>query len=115
MAQTGPVSYTVQTAEGYTWRRHVDQLLQATAAPPVLPSVECDEDSPGGHASIPVSPPGGASILEGPVPDLPSGVLEPAPPFPVAPPTPSRDIVTDFPSEQRYPTRQRRPPDRLNL
>ena len=28
IAQTGPVSYTVQTTEDRVWRRHTDQLLQ---------------------------------------------------------------------------------------
>ena len=27
IAQTGPVSYTVQTAEDVIWKRHTDQLL----------------------------------------------------------------------------------------
>lgn len=30
LAQTGPVSYTVQTCEDVVWGRHVDQLLSGT-------------------------------------------------------------------------------------
>lgn len=44
LAQTGPVSYTVQTTEGIVWRRHTDQLLAGETAsgntsPPSLPMV----------------------------------------------------------------------------
>lgn len=32
LAQTGPVSYIVETKDNQTWRRHVDQLLSAATS-----------------------------------------------------------------------------------
>ncbi|CAM4714446.1 unnamed protein product [Lepidochelys kempii] len=40
ITQTGPVSYTVWTAEDLTWRRHVDQLLPGHTSPQDTSSVE---------------------------------------------------------------------------
>ncbi|KAK0147480.1 hypothetical protein N1851_013043 [Merluccius polli] len=109
VAQTGPVAYTVQTTQGLTWKRHVDQLLQmAAAATSELPLMECTEESLGDYIGEYVSPPGSAAAPEVPVPDPPPEMVEP--PSLAVIPSPSRDSKTDLSSERRYPVRERRPP-----
>ncbi|XP_060771685.1 uncharacterized protein K02A2.6-like [Neoarius graeffei] len=116
LTQTSPVSYTVQTADGRMWRRHVDQLLQ-TAAPTLTPPPEdCVGDSLGGHTGDPVSAPGGTSLLEVPVPDpppeMPVGLAPPSPAGMLSPPKDNRDSP---PGERQYPERERRPPKCMDL
>lgn len=41
VAKTGPVSYTVETSDHLTWRRHVDQLLSAS-----LPHADSAQPAP---------------------------------------------------------------------
>lgn len=94
VAQTGPVSYTVQTADGRMWRRHVDQLLQSVASTHALSSGDCGEDLLESCASDPIVAPVGLPAHEVPVPDPPSEMLEGlAPPSPAALLAPPRDSL----------------------
>lgn len=109
IAQTGPVSYTVQTTDG-VWRRHVDQLLKTPPTTPELSvTVDFDENvdkcvpEPSNvplQMSTDVSP----TVVD--CSEQPKkGVSDPSP------------VVekTGVAPERRYPTRERRPPTRLNL
>ncbi|CAL9695388.1 unnamed protein product [Knipowitschia caucasica] len=111
IAQTGPVSYTVQTADG-VWCRHVDQLL---AAPTVTSELSADSDQTEGvvipdqfyrpelskpvRATVDVFSPGEVENQSAAfVPDT----------------SPTNENV-DVSVELRYLARERRPPTRLNL
>lgn len=114
--QTGPVSYTIQTADGRIWRRHVDQLLQ-TAATAFMPFPEAGVgDSVEGHTSDSILAPGGTSVPNMPVPDPP-----PEMPVALAPPSPAgmssspKDSIASSLGELRYPEREQRPPKRMDL
>lgn len=109
IARTGPVSYTVQTADG-VWRRHVDQLLKT---PPTTPDLTVTMDSDK-HADRCVPEPCNVPLqMSAPVsPTVPSSDK----PENVSVPGPSSVVdKAEISSERRYPTRERRPPIRLNL
>ncbi len=118
IAQTGPVSYTVRTCEDIVWRRHVDQLLAGATAPEGTPPVSCAE--PGQQVS-PTQPTRTQDAADGGEP-APSGV-PPADPqtelFPSPTPTSVPDTASggtpDGSATRRYPQRERRSPERLNL
>ena len=115
IAQTGPVSYTVQTATDIVWRRHVDQLLQ-TSTPTQLSPEDCADVPPVTSPTCQHAPVQSSSSPEPEVPD--SQVTETDTPTPVSTPvssSPLRDKDIAVPVDRRYPARQRRPPDRLNL
>ena len=116
VAQTGPVSYTLRTADGRMWRRHVDQLLQSAApAPTPLSGVDSEylqEDD--GVDTMAAS--GGTSTLEDAVPDpLPEAPLGLSPPPPAVLSAFPKDSTPGPSGERRYPERERRPPKRLIL
>lgn len=111
VAQTGPVSYTVQTADG-VWRRHVDQLLKS----PTIPELFVDSDKTA-NVFLPeqCNPPVEMSKPVSPTVDVSSsdqaekqGVIS------VPEPSPTKGKVK-VSVERRYPARDRRPPTRLNL
>nr|XP_050045684.1 uncharacterized protein K02A2.6-like [Dermacentor andersoni] len=100
LKKTGPVSYKVMvtTPRGkFIWRRHLDQLL-AGAGPMVTPRAS-DSDFSEGFLVFPEGQTGDQPTPEEPTPG------ESIPPAP-APPS-----ETSAP-HRRYPSRQRRPPER---
>ncbi len=121
VAKTGPVSYTVETADCIIWRRHVDQLLHTSgshdnAPQPSSPVPELDayleqysapaelQEQPAGINIVPGTP----RLAPRPTPDITSprpGLVESS----------QRDNVTDLPTGRDHPRRHRRPPDRLTL
>nr|XP_061833859.1 uncharacterized protein K02A2.6-like [Nerophis lumbriciformis] len=116
--RSGPVSYTVSTAAGLVWKRHVDQLLQATASTPNQPSVDTPNESEFSAPHLLLPPPqrtmeytgetsASDSSLRDPVMDVPTRTAVPE--------SPSGDRKTEHSVEPRYPVRERRPPERLNL
>lgn len=118
VARSGPVSYTVRTAAGLVWKRHVDQLLQTAASPIEPPSVDCPEEPQIDSPSRQPSPARGASDseTEASVPDSPprEAVTESPTPTSLLEP-PLRDSKTEHSVECRYPVRERRLPERMDL
>uniref|UniRef100_A0A8C6U8I0 Gypsy retrotransposon integrase-like protein 1 n=2 Tax=Neogobius melanostomus TaxID=47308 RepID=A0A8C6U8I0_9GOBI len=109
IAQTGPVSYTVQTTDG-VWRRHVDQLLKTPETTPKL-SVTMDFDKNTDNsvpelcnAPLPMFTPVRPTVVSS---DQPGNASVPEP-------SPIVDKA-DVTFERRYPTRERKAPIRLNL
>ncbi|XP_057695377.1 uncharacterized protein K02A2.6-like [Corythoichthys intestinalis] len=109
IAQTGPVSYTVQTADG-VWRRHVDQLLGTSDTTPEL-SIDCDDAS----SVIPEM----SCLPDVSNPNNPAVIVSNSTNAQTEPETVSEPVSTSGKSEvtveRRYPARDRRPPDRLDL
>lgn len=97
-SRTGPLSYTVDTGLGTTWRRHADQLRSDTNVEPVIDIPEVvvptATHTAGGNDAIP------PTVLKSPV------VSE-------KPSKPSTSVPT--PMVRRYPQRERRAPKKLNL
>lgn len=116
IAQTGPVSYTVQTATDTVWRRHVDQLLQAPKHTP-LPAKDSVDADLSSYQPAEVS----GSLTPEPevtvsAPDSPTKeTVTPSPASASVSSSPQRHSDSEVPGERRYPARQRRPPDRLHL
>lgn len=120
VAQTGPVSYTVETGDRLIWKRHVDQLLHTSGscdAPhqvaPFLPEPEiCRE-----QLHSPEEPPNQPVAVDT-VPSTPKPTQVPTPgtvPSPGPVQFTPNDNVTDLPTGRVYPRRNRRPPDKLTL
>ncbi|XP_057691299.1 uncharacterized protein K02A2.6-like [Corythoichthys intestinalis] len=122
IAQTGPVSYTVQTADG-VWRRHVDQLLGTPDTTPEL-SIDCDDTGSvtiPEMSSLPDVPkiPEMSSLPDVSNPNNPAVMVSNSTNAQTEPETVSEPVSTSGKSEVtvecRYPARDRRPPDRLDL
>ncbi|XP_061909872.1 uncharacterized protein K02A2.6-like [Entelurus aequoreus] len=114
LAQTGPVSYSVQTGDS-VWRRHADQLLSASPVSAELSSK--DQTDAVTNPSVPLH-----TQVRHPVPDtsVPAASVTPDETethVQLSPKDgfPSVDNKTDAPAESRYPKRERRPPIRLSL
>lgn len=116
IAQTGPVSYTVHTADN-VWRRHADQLLQTPTVP--------GEMSLGDPSTVLVKTPvhvptplqhQASSETQVPVADVPAQGTE-TPTIASAPATlsPVKDNQSDVSVDRRYPVMERQPLVRLNL
>lgn len=109
IAQTGPVSYTVQTGDS-VWRKDVDQVLSAPPVPEEL-STEGQTDAQINlsvplHTKVqhPASETSGQTTKETADKAETSVQLSP------------KDILHFiFSAERRYPTREQRPPARLTL
>lgn len=109
VATTGPLSYHVRTGNDAVWRRHTDQLL-ASRGPSAEPVGSPALDNP-----VPVDTEGGR-----PVPDTQPTMLPeddatdqtPQAPVTVEPMPPSSPVMEH---PRRYPTRERRPPERLDM
>ncbi|XP_054866909.1 uncharacterized protein K02A2.6 [Amphiprion ocellaris] len=112
IAQTGPVSYTVQTTDS-VWRRHVDQQLHTPSVPAELSRGESSDPSPSVHPPALVRNPATAETKI-PAADMPAEGTE-TPPCASAPVTSSPLQNTTVPTDRRYPARERRPPIRLTL
>lgn len=100
VSQTGPLSYTVSIEPNIVWSRHVDQLLDASTGqvtkPCATPTVPSDLRNS--------SPTPNTPTVDGEVP-TPEKIVDVAQP------------ITNFPepSGRRYPERNRKPPERLDL
>nr|XP_020456172.1 uncharacterized protein K02A2.6-like [Monopterus albus] len=108
IAQTGPVSYTVETPENVVWRRHTDQLLHGPRTPVDPPEGDTELYK---HASPTPSAWGQTQSSPTPV-AVPDTELS-APPIPVSIPVAGEPPVDNI--VRRYPQRERRPPVRMNL
>ncbi|XP_039503042.1 uncharacterized protein K02A2.6-like [Pimephales promelas] len=115
IAQTGPVSYTVLTSDKLTWKRHLDQLLLGSAteveSAVVTPTVCSDYPMvPEVTVDTPLTP------EKGPAP--PETENSPQKQNLEKQPDSGSNISVSESmtnAERRYPTRERRPPERLDL
>lgn len=116
VAITGPLSYQVRTNNDAVWRRHTDQLLarkgpasEPTGSP--APDITGQADPVEGLAASDTLP---ATLQEDNATDQ---VPEPPPTAEAAPPPPPSSSPPSPVNHHshRYPTRERRPPDRLDL
>ena len=110
----GPISYLVQLRNGDFWHRHIDHLRRGSEQPPqddsaaeeefiVLP--ESQTESGGPPAADTETPPGGVSSQASPeAPSQTSG--------PETAPDPQENTAGS-PTAHLYPSRSRKPPDRL--
>ena len=110
----GPVSYLVQLRNGDFWRRHIDHLRRGSEQPPrddsaaeeefiVLPESQTEGGGP--PAADTETPPGGISSQVSPeAPSQTSG--------PETAPDPQENTAGS-PTARLYPSRSRKPPDRL--
>jgi transposase InsO family protein len=112
--KTGPVSYKVEVAHNTVWRRHIDQL-QPSSIPVTTKQnqhsevVTSDKTVTRPTVNIPDEPI--PATVETPINTDSDNVDE----HDIPPP---QDIMTPSPAkpnERRYPARQRKPPDRLEL
>ena len=98
--KSGPTSYEVRVGD-QVWRRHSDQLLDASGA--YTESQETQEK----EAEAPVETPTLQPVME------PETELETPDSHPVVPPQiPAEEPIAELPS--RYPHRERRPCDRYD-
>ena len=110
----GPLSYLVETETHQFWKRHVDQLKEVTDSPltstefEMTPDWECSE-SPVTPAEEPAPEP--VAPVEENLPSPPH--LDSSEPVSKATPVPVTSNTDSSPTVRRYPTRIRRPPDRL--
>ena len=103
-ARSGPLSYQVCVGPNMIWRRHADQLIDSdTGKPPDL------NKPPDVVPEIPLPDPV--------VPASPSAHAKPEQAVPSQTPTRVEPPIQPSPPvvERRYPSRNRKPPDRLNL
>ncbi|KAI2646093.1 Transposon Ty3-I Gag-Pol polyprotein [Labeo rohita] len=118
IAQTGPVSYTVELAEGHLiWKRHVDQLLAANSCGNSEDPMTTDpylEIAPDYHQ---LSEQFSAPTLENALTETsPSQVKETVSSTSSSNQTSAKENVTlSVPTARPYPQRERRPPNRLTL
>ncbi|KAL0198627.1 hypothetical protein M9458_007167 [Cirrhinus mrigala] len=116
LAQTGPVSYIVETKGNQTWRRHVDQLLSSAISGDGPCDLEAQQQR-GSH----INP--GKDVVPEILPTPPSTeprVSVPSEntcPTPAIPVTVTDTLVKTPPVSplHRYPTRVRKQPQRLDL
>ncbi|XP_034561964.1 uncharacterized protein K02A2.6 [Notolabrus celidotus] len=115
IAKTGPVSYTVQTADS-VWRRHVDQLLKTAPTPAELPLGEFPDVAVNTPDQGPTQMPD-LTGLETNVSVADATVMETETPSFSPPPTASSPLKNHelVSTERRYPVRERRPPARLSF
>nr|XP_023662355.1 uncharacterized protein K02A2.6-like [Paramormyrops kingsleyae] len=112
IAQTGPVSYTVQTNDS-VWRRHADQLLSVSPASSELFPGDSSEALTDTSVLFPTQMPYPVPVV--PAVDLTTEGTETPVQSSSKDILPSLDNKTDVPTERRYPQRERRTPVRLDL
>nr|XP_021334762.1 uncharacterized protein K02A2.6-like [Danio rerio] len=115
LAQTGPVSYIVETRDKQTWRRHVDQILSSA-----MPSDDSGELENQQKFCPHIDPVKDVVHENFPTPlARESQVIAPSEDTPLSPATSAAitDTLVNLPSGSfhRYPTRVRKPPQRLDL
>ncbi|KAL0147462.1 hypothetical protein M9458_057225, partial [Cirrhinus mrigala] len=93
--RTGPLSYTVEVAPDILWRRHIDQLRSSNAP----------------LESVPVSAP--VSVPSTPAVSATNGSDMALPPEDTVTPCKAPQSPVPTCEEKRYPTRIRKPPNRL--
>ncbi|XP_061152316.1 uncharacterized protein K02A2.6-like [Syngnathus typhle] len=98
LTQTGPLSYTVSVEPNVVWRRHVDQLLDA---------------SPGNAATQTTTP----TVPQNPKDSTPASDITPEENMSTPEIMDIHKPMTNLPDPpgRRYPERVRKPPDRLDL
>ena len=101
LSKTGPLTYTVKIGH-HEWRRHVDQLLDATARH--VTNNNTEDDVPASEDSEELM-----CTASEPPPQVEDGNATPDNPDPEVP-AQSSDT-----QERRYPERAHRPPDRLTM
>ena len=123
LERTGPVSYRVQVRD-QIWRRHTDQLLSSQVSP-------TDETDPTAEPEMrnPIVNERPVRDVPLPLPVTPQTVLEQSSPEPevaqgtstntntppiVSPASSDSNSSPTSSSRKKYPTRQRRPPERLS-
>ena len=118
IAQTGPVSYTVRTCEDIVWRRHVDQLLAGAAAPEGTLPVSCAEPglqvSPTQLTCTQDTADAGEPASAG-VTSADSQTELSSSPTPTSVSDTASGATPDGSATRRYPLRERRSPERLDL
>ncbi len=106
--KTGPLSYTVETEEGGIWRRHLDQLRNREGITPTLSTPLVPLPQP--ELVVPITD---QSEPTAPMPVQGSGHAETQ--ATRTPPRKPAEVARTPQRTQRYPTRQRKPPQRLDL
>lgn len=114
VAKTGPVSYTLQTADGRMWRRHVDQILLSAAPAPTQPPMVGSGDLLEDDGTDTMAAPGGVPVPEVAVPDPPPET-QVGLPSPAVMSTSQKGVTPSPLRERRYPERERHPPKRMDL
>ena len=120
VSKTGPLTYEVQVAPGFIWRRHIDQL-KPTAVEHTVEVTDTDavEVSRPEVASTPPAPIqlSAPPNLAGTVPEIPvADQPEMVPlPTPIVSDPPEATSVSPTVRKRRYPQRVRRAPQRLDL
>ena len=120
VSKTGPLTYEVQVAPGFIWRRHIDQL-KPTAVEHTVEVTDTDavEVSRPEVASTPPAPIqlSAPPNLAGTVPEIPvADQPEMVPlPTPIVSDPPEATPVSPTVRERRFPQRVRRAPQRLDL
>ena len=113
--KTGPVSYKVQVRD-QVWRRHTDQLLSSQLSP---------TDNTAGESQVTETDSENPLVVERPVRDLSVSLPEDTTDLSSTEPQVTSDAIptvtptettsnTTSPPRKKYPTRQRRPPERLS-
>ena len=97
----GPLTYLVDVSGGRLWKRHVDHIKDHQRSETVSDDSEIDVD-------IPDTPePREPDVIDNPETETPEEPTEPTPPEEPSAPDPSTE-------SRRYPTRQRRAPERFD-
>lgn len=111
--QLGPLTFAVSVADGQKWERNVDHLRERDCGNPGSKSVSSRSESHGSEESSEFM-----EILLVTPSSLPSSQTSGSEPsvVPVLDPEPDADIspAHDSATTSRYPSRVRRPPDRLS-
>ena len=117
VAQTGPVSYTMETSDQLVWKIRLNQLLHTTdrldgSPEPIVPELVASPE-PFPSTEEPLQQPSEMNT----VPDRPTLVLTPdnLSPKPGSMASSLQEKVIDLPTGHTYPKRNRRPPDKLSL
>lgn len=104
LSKTGPLTYTVQVGANMVWRRHIDQLLDATS------QVDSSQNL---TENVETSPcPDEYALITPEFPFTDTGVTETET---VQVSSAQSSSQNAMPQAKRYPERVHKPPDRLNL
>lgn len=116
IAQTGPVSYAVETKDNVTWKRHVDQMLSAAVSSDVpcktqihLPKTSLNSGQEGVPEMSPTQLTSKPVVTDTEI--IPLEDTSPVPETVIKPPVKTPQV----PVSPRYPTRMRKAPQRLDL
>ena len=115
----GPLTYLVETTERKLWKRHVDLLQELCVRIPN--STETTKDSEDAEQAViplpgpdtPVTATSGVPNVDVPTTSEDTSAIASSPTAILPAVDPGTSAVTPVPTEQRYPTRNRRPSDRF--